>query len=305
MANFNLVAPTIQQGAGLSFLLEKSSWLTGMMLHSPSTNPSDNNVTYSFTNIPAGCAVSFREGVNGSSMVDYVPQSFSSKVRFPQGNQMTVRAGASLNVTLLVAPPSVRYLSFLTFFGIASSANETSIISYMGIAYNYSSTPVVGLTDITEEQRANALTPSRDPLSAPQVFANGDKDDIGNYWSFSFQYPDYPPIRQFGFDIVRARANFIPTWYGFDPDVKLDNLTETTMMGNGTVAGVSILASNMIQNGWVPQTNYQTSWSYRIFRCHSLERTGYFKGDNDPDSWESWMSSVIDALEDAFEPTPV
>ncbi|KZL79152.1 subtilisin-like protease [Colletotrichum incanum] len=341
MANFDSIGPTIQQGAGL---VQAYKALFSNSVISPRQfklvdgyeavftidNPSHDNVTYSFINIPAGGAVSFSEDGNRSSMVDYILKSFSAKVHFAKGDHATVPAGASLDVSFRVTPPSDEDASqipiFSGFIRITSSANETFTIPYMGPAYNYSSTPVVGLTNITEEQRFNALTPSRDPLSAPQVFANGDKVDIGNYRSFSFQYPDYPvayfttlqPIRQFRFDIVRASTNFTPTWYGFDPDVKLDNLTETTMKESGTVAGVSVLGSNMIQNGWLPQTNYQASWSYSILDVTASKGLGlkrgsyrillrwlkFFKDENDPDSWESWMSGVIDVLEDVFEPTP-
>ncbi|GKT49035.1 minor extracellular protease vpr [Colletotrichum spaethianum] len=322
MANLNLMAPTLQQGPGL---VQADKALFMKLVISPGkfelignyeasftiVNPSDSEVTYSFTNIPAGGTVSFLEGGDRSSEVDYIPLSFSATIDFAHDNQATVPSGASLNVSFLVTPPSDVDASqipiFSGFIGIASSANETFTIPYIGPAYNYSSTPVVGLVNVTEKQRSNVLTPSRDPLSAPQVFANGDKADIGNYRSFSFQDPDYPvayfpmprPVRQFRFDIVRASTNFTPTWYGFDPDAKLDNLTETAMTENDTVAGVRILGSNIIQNGWLPQTDYQAGWSYSILdvtasRGLGLKKGSYrillrwlkfFKDEDDPNPW--------------------
>ncbi|OHE99124.1 peptidase [Colletotrichum orchidophilum] len=341
MADYELMAPAVQQGAGL--VQAHKAVFSGTVI-SPGefklvdieeatftiNNPSDTDVTYSFSNVPAAGAAPFSEGSSRSAQVGFIPQSFSAKIDFAGGSQITVPAGGSRNVSCSVTPPSTLDASlvpiFSGFISISSSINETFTIPYMGPAYNYSSTPTIGLKNITEAQRINALTPTRDPLSAPQVFANGDKADIGNYRSFTFQYPDYPvalftslqPVRQFRFDVVRASTNFTPTWYGFDPSVKFDNLTETTMKENGTIAGVPILGSTEIDNGWLPRTSYQLGWSYSILdvtasRGLGLKKGSYriilrwlkfFKDEEDPESWDSWMSGVIDVLEDVFEPTP-
>ncbi|KAI3535770.1 peptidase [Colletotrichum abscissum] len=341
MADYDLMAPAIQQGAGL---VQAHKAVFPRTVVSPGEfklvdveeatftidNPSGTEITYSFSNVPAAGAAPFSEGSSRTAQVGYIPSSFSAKVDFASGSQVTVPAGGSANVTFSITPPSspdVRLVPlFSGFIGISSSpTDENFTIPYMGPAYNYSSTPVVGLNNITAEQRANALTPTRDPLSAPQVFANGDKADIRNYRAFSFQYPDYPvalftslqPVRKFRFDIVRASTNFTPTWYGFDPSVKFDNLTETSMKENGTVAGVDILGSNMIQDGWLPQTSYQAGWSYSILDATATIGLGlkkgsyrvllrwlkFYKDEEDPASWDSWMSGVVDVLEDVFEPT--
>ncbi|KAF9882212.1 subtilisin-like protease [Colletotrichum karsti] len=342
MANFDVISPTIQQGAGLvqayDAIFSKSIIKPGefkivdaLEFTFTIDNPSDSEVTYSLTNNPASGAASFVEGPSRASEVAFFPQSFSAEIKFTDGEEITIPAGGSQNVTFDVVLPAAVDASLIPIFsgyiGVASSLNESFTIPYMGPAYNYSSSPVIGLKPLTEEQRANALSPARDPLSAPQVFGNSDKVDIGNYRSFkNFQYPDYPvayftslqPVRYFRLDVVSASTNFTPTWYGFDPDVKLDNLTETSMVSNGTVGGLAILGSVEVQQGWLPRTNYQATWSYSILDITASKGLGlkkgsyrillrwlkFFKDENDPDSWDSWMSGVIDVLEDAFEPTP-
>ncbi|KAI8212638.1 Minor extracellular protease vpr [Colletotrichum sp. SAR 10_86] len=340
-ANADAVASTVQQGAGLiqayDAIFSKSIIQPGefkMIDVREATfsidNPSESDVTYSFSNNPASGAASFSAGAGRTAEVGFLSEPFSAEVKFAGGDQVTIPAGRTQNVTFQVTLPADMDASlipiFSGFIGITSSINESFTIPYMGPAYNYSSAPVVGLKPLTDEQRSNALTTTRDPFSAPQVFGNGDKKDLGNYRSFNFQYPDYPvayftslqPLRKFRFDIVRASTNFTPTWYGFDPDYKLDNLTETAMVENGTVAGVPILGSIQIQEGWLPRTNYQSSWSYSILditasRGLGLKKGSYrillrwlkfFKDEEDPASWESWMSGVVDVLEDTFEPTP-
>ncbi|KAI8257843.1 Minor extracellular protease vpr [Colletotrichum sp. SAR 10_77] len=340
-ANADAVASTVQQGAGLiqayDAIFSKSVIQPGefkMIDIQEATfsidNPSESDVTYSFANNPASGAASFSAGAGRTAEVGFISESFSAEIKFAGGDQVTIPAGGTQNVTFQVTLPADMDASlipiFSGFIGITSSINESFTIPYMGPAYNYSSAPVVGLKPLTDEQRANALTTARDPFSAPQVFGNSDKKDLGNYRSFNFQYPDYPvayftslqPLRKFRFDIVRASTNFTPTWYGFDPDFKLDNLTETVMVENGTVAGVPILGSIQIQEGWLPRTNYQSSWSYSILditasRGLGLKKGSYrillrwlkfFKDEEDPASWESWMSGVVDVLEDTFEPTP-
>ncbi|WQF88843.1 Putative peptidase S8/S53 domain, Fn3-like domain, peptidase S8, subtilisin, His-active [Colletotrichum destructivum] len=337
MADFDLTAPAIQQGAGLvhayKALVSKSAispgefkLVDGYEAAFTIGNPSDDDVIYTFTNIPAAGAVAFPDSRSGSPEVDYIPQSFSANIQFTPGDRITVPAGSSLDVPFLVTPPfdidPSQIPIFSGFIGIVSSSNETFTIPYMGPAYNYSNAPVVGLSNITRAQRSNALTPLRDPFSAPQVFSQGDKVDIGDYHSFSFQNSDYPvayfttlqPVKKFRFDIVRASTNFTPTWYGYDPHVRLDNLTETTMAENITVAGVSILGSISVQNGWLPHTNYQVSWSDSILDVRAARELGlkkgsyrvllrwlkFFKDESDPGSWDSWMSGVIDVLEDVF-----
>ncbi|KAL0942353.1 subtilisin-like protease [Colletotrichum truncatum] len=340
MANFDIISPTIQQGAGLvqayDAIFSKSviqpgefKVLDAEAITFSIDNPSDSAVTYTLTNVPASGAVSFAEG-GRSAEVGFIVQPFSAKVTFTEGERVTIQPGGSQNITFQVSPPTNVDANavpiFSGFIDVKSSINESFTIPYMGPAYNYSSTPVIGLKPITEEQRINALTPKRDPLSGPQVFGNNDKADIGNYRSFKFQYPDYPvayftslqPVRKYRLDIVRASTNFTPNWYGFDPSVKLHNLTETKMVENGTVAGVPILGTIEIMEGWLPRTNYQASWSYSIFDISASKGLGlkkgsyrillrwlkFFKDEEDPESWDSWMSGVIDVLEDVFEPSP-
>ncbi|TQN66943.1 Minor extracellular protease vpr [Colletotrichum shisoi] len=337
MADLDLTAPAIQQGAGLvqadKALFSKSAispgefkLVDGYEAAFTIGNPSDDDVIYTFTNIPAAGAVAFPDSRSRSPEVGYIPRSFSANIQFAPGDRITVPAGSSLDVPFLVTPPfdidPSRIPIFSGFIGIVSSSNETFTIPYMGPAYNYSNAPVVGLSNLTEAQRSNALTPSRDPFSAPQVFAQGDKVDIGSYRSFSFRNSDYPvayfttlqPVQKFRFDVVRASTDFTPTWYGFDPDVRLDNLTETTMAENITVAGVSILGSILVQDGWLPHTDYQASWSDSILDVRAARELGlkkgsyrvllrwlrFFKDEGDPDSWDSWMSGVVDVLEDVF-----
>ncbi|TKW49935.1 hypothetical protein CTA1_4629 [Colletotrichum tanaceti] len=353
MADRDSIAPAIQQGAGLvqayEALFSKSAVSPGAFGLVDSRgeaaftigNPSDDDVVYTLANIPAAGAVAFPEGRSRPSEVDFIPRSFSAGIRFVlPGDRITVPAGSSLNVSFLVDPPPPpcdildpgRIPVFSGFIGIVSSLNETFTIPYMGPAYNYSSAPVVGLSDIHTTggaQRSNAPTPpppssssSRDPFSAPQVFARGDGVDIGDYRPFSFRGSDHPvacfttlqPVRKFRFDIVRASTGFTPTWYGFDPGVRLDNLTETAMADHVTVAGVSILGSIMVQDGWLPHTNYQASWSDSILDARAARELGlkkgsyrvllrwlkFFRDEDDAASWDSWMSGVVDVLEDVF-----
>lgn len=341
MADREGISPVGQQGAGLvqayDALFSKSVVQPGqfrMVDVEQATfvidNPSDGEVTYSLSNIPATGTAPFAAGAPRADHVDYIRESFSAKLSFAEGEQITIPAGGSQNVTFTVTLPADVDANdvpiYSGFIGITSTLNETFTIPYMGPAYNYSSADPVGRSPLTPEQKANALTPNRDPFSAPQVFANSDKTDLGNYRSFTFQYPDYPvayistlqPLRQLRFDVVSASTNFTPTWYGFDPEVVFDNLTETTMASNGTVGGLPILGAVEVQDGWLPRTNYQASWSYSIMDITGSRGLGLKKGsyrilirwlkfledEEDPEAWESWMSGVVDVLEDTFEPTP-
>ncbi|TDZ26538.1 Minor extracellular protease vpr [Colletotrichum orbiculare MAFF 240422] len=341
MADHDVVAPAIQQGAGLvqvyDAIFSKSVVQPGEIklvdvreAAISIDNPSDVEVTYNLAHHAASGAAPFSTTGVRTPEVEYIPQPFEAQVTFPDGDEVTIPAGASRNVSFTVAVPADLDANtvpvFSGFIGITSSRNETFSVPYAGPAYNYSSSPVVGLAPLTPEQRANASSPSRDPLSAPQVFGNGDKRDIGDYRAFSFRYPDYPvalftplqPLRRFRFDVVRASTNFTPTWYGFDPAAELANLTETAMPDNGTVAGVPILGSVEVLQGWLPRTDYEASWSYSILDVTATRGLGLSKGsyrillrwlrfyadEEDPAAWESWMSGVVDVLEDVFEPTP-
>ncbi|KAF6807992.1 subtilisin-like protease [Colletotrichum sojae] len=341
MADRQGISPVGQQGAGLvqayDALFSKSVVQPGQfeMVDIEQgiftiDNPSDGEVTYSLSNIPATGIAPFASGPRRTDQVNYIRESFSAKLTFAEGEQITIPAGSSQNVTFTVTLPTdvdaKNVPIYSGFIGITSSLNETFSIPYMGPAFNYTAADPVGRTPLTPEQKANALTPTRDRFSAPQVFANSDKTDLGNYRAFNFQYPDYPvayistlqPLRQLRFDVVRASTNFTPTWYGFDPEIVFDNLTETAMADNGTVGGLSILGAVEVQDGWLPRTNYQASWSYSILdvtgsRGLGLKKGSYrilirwlkfFRDEEDPEAWESWMSGVVDVLEDTFEPTP-
>ncbi|KAI9170583.1 peptidase [Paramyrothecium foliicola] len=329
------LSPTIQQGAGLVQAYDAmhattrihpaeislvKSWEAQLSIH----NPSNNECNYSLSAKSASGISAFAGGANRSDDPGFIPDGFEASVMFQDGPEVIVPAGGNRNVSFtVVAPQSMdpeRNPIISGFININSSRGENFSIPYMGPAYSYSSAPVIGLKNLTAEQRANAREPGQDPLSAPQVFANSDGADIGNRRSFSFRWPDVlyarfstlQPVRQFRMDIVRASTNFTPTWYGFDPSVKMTNLTETPMAENGTVGGVPVIGSANIQHGFRPRTNFEALWegftmdvtgnmgislrkgSYRVL----LRWLKYYEDADDPNAWDSWMSGVVDVTED-------
>ncbi|KAH7310745.1 peptidase [Stachybotrys elegans] len=335
MTNSPKLSPVAQQGGGLiqaydaihsTSLIQPSafslvnSWDASLSID----NPTDTDVRYTLAARPASGVSAFAQGSARTTMSGFLPSDLAADVVFPGGDEITIPAGDNKNISFSMVPPPDIEPSLVPllsgFIEISSSRGEHFTIPYMRPSYSYSTAPVIGLRNLTEEQKANATAPGRDPLSAPQVFANTDKADIGERRAFALQWPDViiaqftslQPVRQYRMDLVRASTNFTPTWYGYDPKIEQGNLTETTMPDNGTVGGVSIVGSVEIQNDLAPQTNYQFTWqfspldvtgsrgidlrkgSYRLL----LRWLKYYREEDDVDEWESWMSGVIDITQD-------
>lgn len=240
----------------------------------------------------------------------------------------TIGAGESQTLLFSISAPSgldpkdVPVAS--GFIAISSSRNESLSIPYIGPAYDYTSDDAVsiGTRPLTDADRADAWAPTRDIFAAPQVYGATDRRDMGDYRVFSFAGSDLPvtyvttaQAAQWNrVDIVRASTNFTPTYYGYDPEKpRPGNLTEPTIADNGTFGGVSLIGNLFEESGTMPVALVNGIWG---FPPQSIDPPGYslpFKkgsyrlivwclrfgrDENDPSAWDSWMSGVIDVLQD-------
>ncbi|KAK7988737.1 hypothetical protein PG989_009052 [Apiospora arundinis] len=344
MANFPGIAPAPQQGAGLvradrAILQASTIAADGREFNLPYDgksavrnftirNPSTGAVSYKLNNLPANGMAYWPEGSrrpNGagfqdSRFVHLTPLPFAAKVNFLDGDEVTVEAGGSHTVSFEVIPPQDQspldipvYSGFMQI--ISSQTQEKLSIPYVGPAYNYGASPATGTKPLTAEDRKNAWNEARDILASPQAYVASDKSDMGDYRIFSLNGTDYPVAyfsttqmcQWWRLDLVPASTNFTPTYYGYDPAVRFDNLTEPDMPVNVVFGGVPILGylyqSNpvlpnfLINSPWVQPADYATNTliplskgSYRML----LRWLKFGRDVNKAADWESWLSGVVD-----------
>ncbi|KAK8048792.1 hypothetical protein PG994_010522 [Apiospora phragmitis] len=280
-------------------------------------NPSSAAVTYKLSNLPTNGMAYWPEGstrpngagFQGTRFVHLTPLPFSAEVNFMDGDEVIVEAGGSQTVSFEVTPPKDQSpLDIPVFSGYvqasSSHTGEKLSIPYVGPAYNCGDSPAPG-TSLTAEDRKDAWNAARDILAAPQAYVASDKSDMGDYRIFSLNGTDYPVAyfsttqmcQWWRLDLLPASTNFTPTYYGYDPAVRFDNLTEPDMPVNVVFGGVPILGYLYQSN---PPADYATNTliplskgSYRL-----LLRWLKFGRDVDKaDDWESWLSGVVDIPE--------
>ncbi|KAK8089853.1 peptidase S8/S53 domain-containing protein [Apiospora hydei] len=324
MANFPGVAPAPQQGAGLvrahrAILQASSIGADGRELNLPYDgeaatrnftirNPSSAAVTYKLSNLPAngmaywpeGSSRPNGEGFQVTRFVHLTPLPFSAKVNFMDGDEVTVEAGGPVPLDIPV------YSGYLQ--AVSSQTEEKLSIPYVGPAYNYGASPAPGTKPLTDEDRKDAWNAARDILGAPQAYVASDKSDMGDYRVFSLNGTDYPVAyfsttqmcQWWRMDLVPASTNFTPTYYGYDPAVRFDNLTEPDMPVNVVFGGVPILGylyqSNpvlpnfLINSPWVQPADYATNTLIPLSRGSYRILLRWLKFGRDVDKVTDWES---------------
>lgn len=260
------------------------------------------------------------QGFLDSRYYHLTPLPFAAKVTFADGDEITVPARGSRGVSFDVAPPQgLSPIDVPIVSGFVQATSTTTgdrlSIPYVGPAYNYMAASSLGTGPLGPEDRANVWNNDRDVLALPQVYVNADKTDIGDYRVFSLQGRDVPVAyystvqwaRWWRMDLVPASLaqsrNFTRTYYGYDPNVKFDNLTEPDVKVDAVVGGVPILGymfqgspevPNVLVNAvWQPPQDMETIVPIPVTRGSYLILLRWLKFGRDED-WESWLSGVVD-----------
>ncbi|KAI1370125.1 peptidase S8/S53 domain-containing protein [Hypoxylon crocopeplum] len=287
------------------------------------SNPSRDTIQYTLQHSPApGMAyyphwdAANNQGYTRPSLLRLESLPFAATVQFPSGSTFTLAPGESREIEIDVQSPEglVPFMIpiYNGFVTISTDTHERYIIPYMGAAYNYTAAPNFGSDPVP-------LTfnfPQYPPLGAPQIFYHSV--GIGNhvqgvFTDMALVASILQPSISTRYDLVQPDTDFVPTYYGYDPAVPV-NYTKTAANVTGVIAGVEVLGTQWIYTTSQPYTNvidsliYPPMWDAATFTTalpmpvggyRLLMRVLKLNGDPEKqDDWTSWMSGVIEIMEE-------
>lgn len=287
------------------------------------SNPTQNTIEYTLGHsLTPGMAkyphwnATDNQGYLSPSLIRLDALPIGATVDFPTGNTFSLASGESREIDIIIQPPEGLPDHMIPFYNgfvtVSTSNRESFVVPYVGAAYNYTAAPVLGLDPVGPVFDFPAY-PAR---GEPQIFF--DSRGIGNHVQGPFTQMSLvaswlQPLLYTRFDLVRAETDFVPTFYGFDPDVPV-NYTKTTANTTGTIAGVDILGTNYVYLESSPSMNLIDSffsppmWDGETFSTPLPMPVGGYrlliqmlKLSGDPESradWDTWMSGVIEIMEE-------
>lgn len=255
------------------------------------------------------------QGYTWPSLLRLESLEFAAQVAFSE-SVFSLPPGGSRDVEIDFEPPKGLpdhtipiYNGFIT---VTTDNHESFNVPYMGAAYNYTAAAALGSDPVGPEFNF----PDYPPLGLPQLFYQSQ--GIGNHVQAPFVglglvASFLQPSETTRFDVVRAETDFVPTYYGFDPEVAV-NYTKTTAKTTGKIAGVDILGTQWIYTETAPATNlidgiysppmwdtetYSTPLAMPVGGYRLLVQVLKINGDPDKrEDWETWLSGVIEVMEE-------